>query len=34
MPTKSDLKAQIYGRIDRGDYTVEKVQFESAPGFS
>ena len=33
MPTKSDLKAQIYGRIDRGDYTVEKVQFESAPGF-
>ena len=33
MPTKSDLKAQIYGRLDRGDYTVEKVQFESAPGF-
>ena len=33
MPTKSDLKAQIYGRIDRGDYTVEKVHFESAPGF-
>lgn len=33
MPTKLDLKAQIYGRIDRGDYTVEKVHFESAPGF-
>ncbi len=33
MPTKTDLKAQIYGRIDRGDYTVEKVHFESAPGF-
>ena len=33
MPTKTDLNAQIYGRIDRGDYTVEKVHFESAPGF-
>lgn len=33
MPTKTDLKARIYGRIDRGDYTVEKVHFESAPGF-
>ena len=33
MPTKTYLKAQIYGRIDRVDYTVEKVHFESAPGF-
>lgn len=33
MPTKADLRARIYGRIDRGDYTIEKVHFESAPGF-
>ena len=32
-PTKTDLNARIYGRIDRGEYTVEKVHFESAPGF-
>ena len=32
-PTKADLNARIYGRIDRGDYTIEKVHFESAPGF-
>ena len=32
MPTKSPLHAVIHGRIDRGDYTVEKVYFESAPG--
>ena len=33
MPTKTPLSAVIHGRIDRGDYTVEKVFFESAPGF-
>ena len=33
MPTKTPLKAQIYGKIDQGEYTVEKVTFESAPGF-
>lgn len=33
LPTKTDLKAQIYGRVDRVDYSVEKVTFESAPGF-
>ena len=33
MPTKTPLQAVIHGRIDRGDYTVEKVCFESAPGF-
>ena len=27
------LNAVIHGRIDRGDHTVEKVFFESAPGF-
>ena len=33
MPTKAPLNAVIHGRIDRGEYTVEKVYFESAPGF-
>ena len=32
-PQKTPLNAVIHGRIDRGDYTVEKVYFESAPGF-
>ncbi|MDB6174323.1 MAG: Acetyl xylan esterase [Chthoniobacteraceae bacterium] len=33
LPTKTPLKAVIHGKIDRGEYTVEKVYFESAPGF-
>src|SRR5260221_3109461 len=33
MPTKTALNPVIHGKIDRGDYTVEKVYFESAPGF-
>jgi dienelactone hydrolase len=33
MPTKTPLNAVLHGRIDRGEYTVEKVYFESAPGF-
>ena len=33
MPTKTPLNAVIHGRIDCGEYTVEKVYFESAPGF-
>jgi len=32
MPTKTPLNAVIHGRIEREDYTVEKVFFESAPG--
>ncbi len=32
MPTKTPLNAVVHGRIDRGDYTVEKVYFESYPG--
>jgi dienelactone hydrolase len=32
MPTKTPLNPVLHGRIDRGDYTVEKVYFESAPG--
>jgi len=33
MPEKTPLNAVIHGLIDRGDYTVEKVYFESFPGF-
>lgn len=33
MPTKTPLNAVIHGRIERDEYTVEKVYFESAPGF-
>ena len=33
MPTKTPLNAVIHGRIERDDYTVDKVYFESIPGF-
>ncbi len=33
MPSKTPLNPVIHGKIDRGDYTVEKVYFESVPGF-
>src|SRR5436189_5380811 len=33
MPTKTPLNPVIHGKIDRREYTVEKVYFESAPGF-
>ncbi|MEK7686532.1 MAG: acetylxylan esterase [Verrucomicrobiota bacterium] len=33
MPSKTPLNPVIHGTIDRGDYTVEKVYFESVPGF-
>ena len=32
MPAATPANAVIHGRIDRGDYTVEKVYFESWPG--
>lgn len=32
MPAKEPLKPVIHGRVDRGDYTVEKVFFASLPG--
>jgi dienelactone hydrolase len=32
MPPKTPAKATIHGKIDRGDYTVEKVFFASFPG--
>ncbi len=33
MPTKTPLNAVIHGKTDLPEYTVEKVYFESAPGF-
>ncbi len=33
MPTKAPLHPVIHGRIERPDYSVEKVCFESFPGF-
>src|SRR5262245_19598777 len=33
MPAKTPLNPVIHGKIDRGEYTVEKVYFESVPGF-
>ncbi|HOM19040.1 MAG TPA: alpha/beta hydrolase family protein, partial [Thermoguttaceae bacterium] len=33
MPTKQPPNAVIHGRVDRPEYTVEKVYFESFPGF-
>ncbi|MEW6234247.1 MAG: acetylxylan esterase [Candidatus Omnitrophota bacterium] len=33
QPQKTPLNANIFGRIERDDYTVEKVYFESFPGF-
>jgi hypothetical protein len=32
MPERTPLNALIHGKIDRGDYTVEKVFFASLPG--
>lgn len=32
-PTKTPLNAVIHGKVEREDYTVEKVYFESLPGF-
>ena len=32
MPDKTPLDAVVHGRIERGDYTVEKVYFASRPG--
>jgi Acetyl xylan esterase (AXE1) len=32
-PAKTHLQPTIFGKVDRGDHTVEKVYFESYPGF-
>ena len=33
MPARPEIKATIHGKVDRDDYTVERVYFESHPGF-
>jgi len=33
MPSRTPLEAVVHGKIDRGDYTVEKAYFQSYPGF-
>jgi len=32
-PTRTPLNAVVHGRVDRDDYTVDRVYFESMPGF-
>ena len=32
LPTRTELNAVIHGAIERDEYTVERVFFESAPG--
>jgi dienelactone hydrolase len=33
QPTKTPLNAVIHGKVERDDFTVERVYFESMPGF-
>ncbi len=33
MPARPPIRAERFGKVDRGTYTVEKVLFESLPGF-
>ncbi|MBI4877343.1 MAG: hypothetical protein HY822_22175, partial [Acidobacteria bacterium] len=33
MPVKTPLNAQIFGRIENKDYSIEKVYIETLPGF-
>ncbi len=33
LPTRTPLNPVIHGKIDKGEYTVEKAFFESSPGF-
>ncbi len=32
LPERTPLNAKVFGLVDKGDYTVEKVYFESLPG--
>lgn len=32
MPERGEVKAVMHGRVDRGDYTIDRVFFESYPG--
>ncbi len=33
MPDREPLRVQVFGRLERGDHTVEKVLLETTPGF-
>src|SRR5208283_1611530 len=33
MPERTPLRAKVFGRIERDGYSVEKVYFQSYPGF-
>ncbi len=33
LPEKTPLNAEVFGRIERDDYSIEKIHFESYPGF-
>ncbi len=33
MPVKNDLHAQVFGRIENRDYSIEKVLLETLPGY-
>lgn len=33
LPPRTPLRARVFGRVERDGYSVEKVQFESFPGF-
>ncbi len=34
MPPKTPLNPRIYGKLERDGYTIEKVVFETMPGFT
>src|SRR4051794_19565412 len=33
LPAKTPLNPQVFGRIERGDYSIEKVLLETLPGY-
>ncbi len=33
MPEKTPLNAQVFGKLEKSDYSIEKVYFEGYPGF-
>src|SRR5580693_8919856 len=33
LPEKTPLHAQVFGRLERGNYSIEKVLLETLPGY-